>query len=684
VSTDQIDAGGCPFSGTGGTGKGRGVSRRGFLTAALTTAAVPAVGGLGGIARAEETTAATGTTGAAAAVETPAEIGAHAVGDPRGTQIAVQAGRTQRARYGLMFPELPAYAPTDGLLRWLAADMNDGKAPLSDVRDSDSAFDISDIPAGYIYFGQFVDHDMTLDQTPLTHRLQDPLAMRNYNSPRFDLSSVYGKGIKGSPELYDPDRYGYLRVWEHDGLFDLPRDEVGAAYLGDPRNDENLIVAQLHVVFLRLHNKLMDDGHSYNQARKLCRWHFQWLIVNDYLPRIVGKQVVNSLIKRDGTIKFLGTLYQPEDVERPYMPIEYSGAAYRFGHSMIRAEYEVQDLRTVPIFAPDGFQDLRGSRPIPADLWVDWNYFFDIPGMEPPDDRNMSRLIDTQISLPLYNLPSTVVARTEKAIIALAERNLLRGKRLGLPCGQDVAAAMGVTPLTNEQLGLKQPGWGGKAPLWYYVLKEAELLEKGRKLGPVGGRIVAEVILGILAADPDSYFNAKPGFQWKEDKGIGDLILMADAIDPRARVPHVEDGEEEEEGEEGGLVPLDPGEEINPEATSPVDSNSLNEGSDDGSAPVVTVPGAPTLGVPTAGDGWASVTWRPPSSDGGSAITGYRVSAVPVAGGTTVGVSAGARATSATLTGLVNGTAYNVRVRAINAVGTGEGSAGKQVTPTAG
>jgi len=182
----------------------------------------------------------------------------------------------------------------------------------------------------------------------------------------------------------------------------------------------------------------------------------------------------------------------------------------------------------------------------------------------------MARLMDAQISLPLFTLPSTVVAPTDKAIIALAERNLLRGKRLGLPCGQDVATAMGVTPLTNLQLGLKQPGWGGKAPLWYYVLKEAELVNKGKKLGPVGGRIVAEVILGIMALDPESYFNLKPAFQWQERKTIGDVILLADALDPRSRIklPDVE---------ETGALPLEPEEQINPEATSPVGSLSLVE-----------------------------------------------------------------------------------------------------------
>lgn len=564
-------AGGCPFSG----GAGQGLARRSFLTGALAAAMVPAFGGLAGRAVAEEVVPAApdapvvpGSAGA------PAETAAHAVGDPRGAEIAARVDRRAEARFGLMFKDLPPFAPTDGLLGWLAASMNDGKAPLSDVKDSDVAFDNPAVPAGYIYFGQFVDHDMTLDKTPLTHKLQDPMAMRNYDTPWFDLGSIYGKGIKGSPELYDQDpaRHGYLRLWHHDGLVDVPRDDVGAAYLGDPRNDENLIVAQLHTVFIRLHNKFMDQGMTYAQAQRQTRWHYQWLIVNDYLPRIVGKPVVSSLIRRDGTIRFTGSLYEPEHPENPYMPIEYSGAAYRFGHSMIRAEYEMQDGHTVPIFGRDGFEDLRGNRPIPANLWCDWNYFFDIPGLEPPDDRNMARLIDTQLSLPLFTLPSTVVAPTAKAITALAQRNLLRGKRLGLPCGQDVATAMGITPLTNGELGLKQPGWGGKAPLWYYVLKEAELLERGRRLGPVGGRIVAEVILGIMALDPESYFNLKPGFQWQEQKTVGDLILLADALDPRSRITLPED-----EVEETGPLPLDPGDLINPEATTPVGSETLVE-----------------------------------------------------------------------------------------------------------
>ena len=341
---------------------------------------------------------------------------------------------------------------------------------------------------------------MTLDKTPLTQQKQDPRAMVNFDTPKFDLGSVYGKGPTGSPELYDPNKKGYLLVNPHDELFDLPRDGVGAAYLGDPRNDENLIVAQLHVVFLRMHNKLMDSGKTFEQAQQQLRWTYQYLIVNDFLPRIVGQDVVNSLIRRRGTgpIQFTGKLYQPRNVNKPYMPVEYSGAAYRFGHSMIRAEYEVQDGHTVPIFGQDGYEDLRGNRPIPASLWIDWNYFFEIPGMNTPDDRNMARLIDTQLSLPLFTLPSTVVAPTADAIVALAERNLLRGKRLGLPAGQDVAAAMGLKPLTNAQLGLTDAGWNRTRRRCGTTSSRRRSCSAARPLGPVGGRIVAEVILGLL------------------------------------------------------------------------------------------------------------------------------------------------------------------------------------------
>jgi hypothetical protein len=501
------------------------VGRRTLLGAAfagvLSTRLVSGVAGLGGTVKAFAAgkRAVKGTHGQAL----------------RGIDVAVKAGRNQEARFGLMFKKLPAYSPSDGLLKGLAARMNDGKAPLSDVSNSDVEFD-SPIPAGFVYFGQFIDHDMTMDRTPLSLQQQDPKGMTNFDTPRFDLGNVYGGGPTASPELFDPARPGYMLLNHHDDLVDLPRDEVGAAFLGDPRDDENLIIAQLQTVFLRLHNTFRDQGKTFEQARQQCRWHYQWLIVHDFLPRIVGPEVVQRLIvTKGGLLTAAPSFYKPKNPNKPYMPVEYAGAAYRYGHSMIRAEYEVQDGHTVPIFGRDGYEDLRGSRPIPANLWVDWNYFFDIPGVESPDDRNMARKIDTQVSMPLATLPPTVVAPTADAIVALSERNLLRGKRLGLPAGQDVAVAMGVKPLTNAELGLTEAGWNKKAPLWYYILKEAEI-GGGDRLGTVGGRIVAEVILSLLAADKTSYFNANPSFNPGSDFKMGDLILLAGAFDERALV----------------------------------------------------------------------------------------------------------------------------------------------------
>ncbi|WP_375431253.1 heme peroxidase family protein [uncultured Friedmanniella sp.] len=550
------------------TGPG-GVRRRTVLAAALGLVSAHAVG-------------LRGTLRAAAATKRALK-GSHGT-MLRGCDIAAKYGRDREARFGLMFKKLPAYSPSDALLRSLAVKMNDGKAPLNDVKDSDVAFDTS-IPAGYIYFGQFVDHDVTLDKTPLTTQKSDPTALVNYDTPRFDLGSVYGSGPTLSPDLYDAAKPGYLKVNPHDDLVDLPRDAVGAAYLGDPRNDENLIVAQLHTVFLRLHNKFRDSGLSFEDAQTRCRWHYQWLIVHDYLPKIVGQDVVDKLlVTKAGKLTAATTYYKPKNPAKPYMPIEFSAGAYRFGHSLIRAEYEVQDMHTVPIFGPDGYEDLRGSRAIPHNLWMDWNYFFDIPGMSAPDDRNMARRFDAQISLPLATLPSTVVAPTAGAIVALAERNLLRGKRLGLPAGQDVATAMGAKPLTNAQLGLTESGWKNKAPLWFYVLKEAELAG-GHQLGSVGGRIVAEVILGLLALDKTSYFNTKPTFNPGADFGVGALILMADAFDARGRpvvdVPEEPDPQPDPDPVpdpadpvpdpvELEPIPVEPDEVINPEATDPL------------------------------------------------------------------------------------------------------------------
>lgn len=496
-----------------------GLGRRQFL--AGTAATLSAAGLLGR------------PTAAVAAPKARGTQWLHAVGDPRGSDIAVKVGRGAEGRFGFMLKGLPAHAPEDGLLSGLARQMTDprGMSPTKDPSDGDE-FDNHAISGGYTFFGQFVDHDITRDTTPLPQQDVDPRGLKNFISPWLDLGSVYGLGPDKNPELYDLGRPGYLQVSEHDGLLDLPRAANGTAYVGDPRNDENLIIAQLHVCFLRFHNSLMDEGANFSTARRLTVWHYQWLVVHEFLPRIAGPELVGQLLD-PGSRRSFRKHFKPKNRKRPMMPLEFSVAAYRFGHSMIRPEYEMNDADTGPIFPhpDDPRDDLRGSRPVPAALRADWTYFFDVPGKERPDGHNFSRLIDARLAIPLHDLPAEVVPRSTLMVTDLAERNLLRGKRLGLASGQDVARKLGLPVLTNTELGLTDAGWGDHAPLWFYVLKEAELVAQGRRLGPVGGMLVAGTILGLIAYDSSSYLNARPAWQPSPNPyTIGHFLLQAGMI----------------------------------------------------------------------------------------------------------------------------------------------------------
>jgi hypothetical protein len=432
----------------------------------------------------------------------------HAVAGNRGSEIAVKAGRNQEGRFGVMFKNADAYQPPEALLKDLAGKMGEPGTP------NPTDLDNGRVPAGFTFLGQFIDHDMTLDRTPLAEAQADPNALTNFDTPLFDLGSLYGRGPAVDPGLYEADGTRMKIVRNANGVDDLPRRTDGSAIIGDARNDENLIVAQLHLAFAKFHNRTLATGLAKNlaEAQRLTRWHFQWIIIHDFLDKIVGPEVVGRFL--DGKGRVNREHYKPKNPHRPMMPIEYSVAAYRFGHSMIRAAYLMNTRTTPPAIAPIFGQegaDLRGNRPLPARMEIDWWHFFEVPGKPAP--RNASRRMDGKISLPLFNLPGTVVNDNTPS---LAERNLLRGSRLGLPAGQDVAARMGITPLTNAQLGLPDPanpGWQGKAPLWFYILKEAELTHAGERLGPVGGRIVAEVILSILDADKNGYLKVNPGFR---------------------------------------------------------------------------------------------------------------------------------------------------------------------------
>ena len=433
----------------------------------------------------------------------------HGKNVPRGLK-GVTRSSLNEGRFGRLFRRLPP-APElpDKQLRDLAESMREPKG-------GGGKLDNPKIPSGYTYFGQFVDHDLTFDPVSSLQRRNDPDALVDFRSPRFDLDSVYGSGPADEPFLYQqPERLRLVIDPKNKNREpDLQRNAQGVALIGDPRNDENIIVGQLQLVFLRFHNKVaakvaadksVPESERFERAQRLVRWHYQWVVLEDFLPRIVGPDPLKRRVKREkGEVKITPRWFKPRN--NPFMPVEFAVAAYRFGHSMVRPVYDLNGVvRGVPIFIPGEkvgeLEDLRGFRPLPGSWTVDWSFFLDgAPGKA--KKPQLSRRIDARLARGLFDLPGFPQKES-----SLAFRNLKRGEALGLPSGQDVARLVGAKPLSGKKLGAPEP-----TPLWFYVLKESGL-GGGRHLGPVGGEIVADVLLGLLKEDKHSFVNQNPGFK---------------------------------------------------------------------------------------------------------------------------------------------------------------------------
>jgi hypothetical protein len=394
-------------------------------------------------------------------------------------------------RYRRLFEGLPGLKADERALHALGR--RGGPADLGADGDAPD----SSIEAGWPFFGQFIAHDITADRSPLGHRA-DPEQIRNFRTPRANLEGVYGAGPVGSPYLYDSGDPAKLLLGP--GGADVPRNQQGIALVGDPRNDVHLFMNQMQVGFIRLHNRLVDrlredgvpDADLFEEARRSATWHYQWVILREFLPLLIGAELTDRLLD------FGADLYQPQD-EEPYIPFEFADAAYRYGHSQIRHRYQVNEsLGPVPLFP-----ELIGFCEVPPSRRVDWSLLFDVAGR--PSAQRAKR-IDGRLPESLIELPQAISGVDETdAYASLANRDLQRGQAIGLPSGEAVARSLHVEPLTAEQVGLAEHGWSGETPLWIYVLKEADALHDGDRLGPVAGRIVGEVLIGVIDADPESF-----------------------------------------------------------------------------------------------------------------------------------------------------------------------------------
>jgi hypothetical protein len=392
-------------------------------------------------------------------------------------------------RYRRLFDSLPALDAEDEALHALGA-------PGGICDDDSDATTDGQMAAGWPFFGQFIAHDITADRSPLGHHA-DPDRVKNFRTPRANLEGIYAAGPTGSPYLFQKDDPAKLLLGE--GGHDVPRNHEGIALVGDQRNDTHLFMNQMQVGFIKTHNLIVDrlredaveEAEVFEDARRATTWHYQWVILREFLPQLIGPDLVDEPLDGGATVFIPG--------DDPFIPFEFADAAYRYGHSQVRDSYRVnRGFGPVPVFP-----DLIGFGAVPVDHAIDWSLQFDVPGRDP---AQRSKKIDGKLPRTLISLPRQISGEDEgSAFSSLANRDLQRGQAVGLPSGEAVARELGVEPITEDEIGLAAVGWKQETPLWLYVLKEAEVLEDGDRLGPVGGRIVGEVLVGIIDADPESF-----------------------------------------------------------------------------------------------------------------------------------------------------------------------------------
>lgn len=461
--------------------------------------------------------------------------------------------------FGYMFPKLVKklnnsvllYTPANRKLLERLGDEIGNKDSLPATGDSQ-------IPAGYTYLGQFIDHDITLDVNSDINILQNATDIPNMRSPTLDLDAVYGRGPGLDPFLYDhtpalgnavgvklllgknidtgnggpalksgANNFGNPVTVPNGNDFDVQRTADFTAIIGDPRNDENLIVSQLHQAFMKFHNAVVDHLNTpsfsrdlFTEAKKVVVRHYQWVVIHDFLKKVADPAIVDKTVK-SGPKFFTG---------KPFvMPVEFAVCAYRFGHSMIRNDYFVNapltgQLPTKFASLEQVFEFIRVDKiPVFSNWVVDFNLFFS--AKTPPSANgvkfNLARKIDTSLAIGLEKLPGFV----GNFMPMLAKRNLVRGMALRLPSGQAVAKEINATILTDAEIQTNNTAAensilneGGKlllkkTPLWYYILKEAEVKQNGNRLGTVGSTILAETFVRLLKEDPNSYLNTSPAFK---------------------------------------------------------------------------------------------------------------------------------------------------------------------------
>jgi hypothetical protein len=440
---------------------------------------------------------------------------------------------------------------------------------------------LSKVPAAYTYFGQFLNHDISapvrvttvsnparriIEADPDLDVLLSPVRarsinvhldlLRNEHARPMTLNSLYGGGPSdaASSSLYASDKVRFLLADAFDdpamlpqhrarldlngkSKFDLPRDGAAkVALIADRRNDQNLAISQLHLAFMLFHNRVADDvarkfprsgeKFQFEEARRIVTRHYQWCIVHDYLDR-TGTSSHGSFqgIVPGAKRRFANKLNKPNTV-----PLEFTTAAFRFGHSMVGAFYDYNE-----VFSKDGvrpaqllelfmFTSSKGmlnqvpppgrSPQVPFHWIINWNMF-----LKDPPEGSAAESINPRLAGTMLGLQEKMDdSKMRQGLQSICARNLRRGYHRFIPSGQKLANALGLPGLDSNELlqgfGRAQMlssgtlerfeqlitagQFGSAMPAWAYFLCEAQNANSGKALGPVAGAIVRETILGLL------------------------------------------------------------------------------------------------------------------------------------------------------------------------------------------
>lgn len=467
------------------------------------------------------------------------------------------AHKVQRGdRFGRLFPLAPLFIQAQQL-----KELGAQSGPMDIQNDCKAR--TKTVPLGQIFFGQFVDHDITLDtSSSLGSAVRDASSIQNARTPALDLDCVYGEGPEASPYLYHGEGIfkGIKLMTGADGTAyrddkadkfakdDLCRSADGVAIIGDPRNDENRVISQMQLAMIRFHNYIVDsqaeiddsgelvNNEMFEHARRLTTWHYQWAVLHDFLPSVCGQAVVSDILGN-------GSKFYRAEFGEPFIPVEFSVAAYRFGHSMIPQVIKIKDGKTEHELFSEvmgmGFKPLKNSAGV-----VDWKVLFSTGRKS---TVQMAERLDSKLASVLLKLPFVDEKKDEAS---LATRNLLRGQAFMLPSGENIARHMHRPEEEIDTVHKAACALAGKkadlrsgTPLWLYLLIEAEKIgresssgkfEKGEGLGPVGARIVAETIHGLMALDPHSFLAQQPNWSPDDDglnvTNVGQMLTCGNTV----------------------------------------------------------------------------------------------------------------------------------------------------------